>query len=806
MKHLVVIYFLLCISVPFGAKKAIDFNATLNPEQLKGVKHFKGPILILAGAGSGKTRVLTHRIAYLISEYGVRPGNILAVTFTNKATDEMRERLVRMLGRDADKVWVSTFHSAGLRILRENAKKLGYTNDFTVYDAGDSLALIKLVLKELKIDPKKHSPKMFAAAIDSAKNAYINAQEFAKSAGSYEERLTADVYQAYQTRLLDSDAMDFGDLLVNSTRLLKEFPEVRERYQRQCRFVLVDEFQDTNLVQYMLVSLIVEKHKNIFVVGDDDQSIYAFRGADINNILNFEKDYPGTVVIKLEQNYRSTQVILDAANAIIKTNKSRKPKVLWTERKDGAPVYTFTGYDEDDEAEFVAQKILELCKDGRNYRDIAVFYRTNAQSRAIEEALMVHEIPYRIFGGLKFFERKEIKDILAYLRVLVNERDLQSFVRIINTPSRGIGPQTVKAILSLVSSKGVTPLEAARVVAKQKKAVGKFVELIDKLKENIDTSILSDLIRKISIESGYREVLEKSKDPVALSRLENIDELIAIGLEEPSGEDRTDVIRKFLDRVSLTASDQRPEEELKDQQADKEPDYVSLTTLHLAKGLEFPVVFLTGFEEGLLPHFRSIDEPGGIEEERRLCYVGFTRAMDELYLTRAQYRTVGRISGGGYTRSVSMFGWDIPAECLEHLSEGFFDSYLDDLYSDELDFPEFSETGQNLTRPKDITDSPYAGIKKDFLRSKKRKADKANILSTLKSADSLKSHERESKYREILKPGALVKHPSFGEGVIKEIEGDLNGDLRRVRVKVFFDRLDKTTKLIARYCKLEAVE
>ncbi len=662
------------------ANETPSYLEDLNPEQLEAVCHFEGPILVLAGAGSGKTRVLTKRVAHLVLAHGVKPWNILAVTFTNKATNEMRERLRVLLGDKADMLWAATFHSTGLRILRQHAHLLSYQNDFTVYDDKDSKALIKDILKECKIDEKRYPPQNFSRAIDRAKNEVITAEEYFnhykdRTYNRYELSMESEVYDKYQRALLKSQAMDFGDLLSNTVLLFREHIEVLCNYQRLFKFVLVDEYQDTNYAQYELIKMITAPHKNLLVVGDDDQSIYAFRGATVENILSFEKDYPNCKVVKLEQNYRSTSTILDAAYSVIKENSLRKEKKLWTEGEKGEPIYAFAASDETEEADFVSLTIKSRLSAGFKLSDIAVFYRTNAQSRALEESLVQNSIPYRIFGGQKFYERKEIKDIVAYLRLIANESDDQALLRIINTPARSIGAQTVNLISKFANERNISLFSAAHKVAEKNKNVAGFLCLLQNLKNSLENIFLGELIKNVIEDSGYKRSLKEVKDPTNESRLENLEELIAIGRSmEKTAENTTAALRQFLDRVTLTSGDESPEEDAEDtQEGDKKKrkDAVTLMTLHLAKGLEFPIVFMTGMEEGLLPHQKSIMtvDPEDIEEERRLCYVGITRAMKVLYMTRAFTRSMFNSGGGfGGYREMSRFCYDIPEELIAPLS------------------------------------------------------------------------------------------------------------------------------------------
>lgn len=650
----------------------------LNPEQEKAVTHFRGPIMVFAGAGSGKTRVLTRRIASLVIDNDVRPDSIFAVTFTNKATEEMRHRVRGLLGEKGARVWVGTFHSSALRILRRHGTKIGYQPNFNVYDTDDSQRVIKAVLAELKIDEKKNSPRLYTKIIDTAKNEGLGYEEYATRNPAKNDRLrAAEVFELYQRALLRANAMDFGDLLVNVVRLFKEHPIVRESYEHGLEFVLVDEFQDTNPVQWEFLKLLCIRRRNIFVVGDDDQSIYGFRGASIQNIEHFKKDFSETVIVKLEQNYRSTGNILETANAVIKSNKTRTPKKLWTEGDDGEPVTTYVAWDEEDEARFIADEIRKVEKAGRKLSEVAILYRTNAQSRALEEALLDAGLPYRIYGGLKFYDRREIKDIISYLKLIINDADDQAFLRIVNVPTRGIGPRAVEAIHQAAISDGISLMEAARreVIKGAGKTLKVFVDLIDGLRAKIDSTPLSNLIDAVIEETGYGPKLKAINDEESLSRLENLQELKAIGASMEIESERREILCEFLDRVSLSSSQELPVEERKDAVRREPTAFISLMTLHLAKGLEYPVVFLTGLEEGILPHARSIDD-GNIDEERRLCYVGITRAMQQLFLTRAKtrgmYSSGGSFGGGGSGfREVSRFAFEMPDERLQHTNEKF---------------------------------------------------------------------------------------------------------------------------------------
>lgn len=643
----------------------MDLINSLNPQQQEAVRATEGPVLVLAGAGSGKTRVLTHRIAHLIQDKRVGPQRLLAVTFTNKATNEMRERLHAMLGKTADSVWVSTFHSAGLRILRRNATKLGYSNDFSIYDEDDSRSVLKTVVKRLKIDEKKYPIANFSRAIDSAKNAgilpenYIEGKSFNQAVTAARE-MQAEVYQHYQRDLRSADAMDFGDLLLNSTLLLEQDKTVLQFYQQLLQYVLVDEFQDTNQIQYRFLRLIAHPHNNLFVVGDDDQSIYSFRGATVRNILEFDHDFPNAKVITLEQNYRSTGNVLEAAHAVISKNSGRHKKKLWTESGSGQPLVQFIGMTEQEEADFITGQLKHHITEGSTLSDFAIFYRTNAQSRALEESLMNEKIPYRIFGGLRFYDRKEIKDILAYAKLALNPKDNSSFLRVINNPPRGIGAQTIAKISQTSQQSGQSLLESARANQESSPKVSAFIKVMDLLQERAPQVYLSEFIRLIIEESEYGPRLRALTDPQSQSRVENLQELEALARNfEKDEPDHIECLRKFLDRVALAAEETAATEEEKNSK-----NFVSLMTLHLAKGLEYPIVFLTGLEEGLLPHYRSLYDPEALQEERRLCYVGLTRAIRQLYVSAAYSRGMfaGADAGGGGYREPSRFLFDIPEE------------------------------------------------------------------------------------------------------------------------------------------------
>ncbi|MFE0731177.1 DNA helicase PcrA [Streptomyces antibioticus] len=633
----------------------------LNDNQREAVVHAGTPLLIVAGAGSGKTRVLTHRIAHLLAERQVHPGQILAITFTNKAAGEMKERVEQLVGPRANAMWVMTFHSACVRILRRESKKLGFTSSFSIYDAADSKRLMALVCRDLDLDPKRYPPKSFSAKISNLKNELIDEEDFAAQAGDGFEKTLAQAYAMYQSRLREANALDFDDLIMTTVNLLRAFPDVAEHYRRRFRHVLVDEYQDTNHAQYALVRELVGTSEHpvdvppnafdvppaeLCVVGDADQSIYAFRGATIRNILQFEEDYPDATTILLEQNYRSTQTILSAANAVIERNESRRPKNLWTNAGAGARITGYVADTEHDEAQFVADEIDRLTDAGdAKAGDVAVFYRTNAQSRVFEEVFIRVGLPYKVVGGVRFYERKEVRDVLAYLRVLSNPEDSVPLRRILNVPKRGIGERAEAMIDALSQREKISFPQALKRVdeaygmaARSTNAVKRFNVLMDELRTIVESGAGPATVLEAVLErTGYLAELQASTDPQDETRIENLQELAAVALEfeQESGEgEETGSLSDFLERVALVAdSDQIPDED------EDGSGVITLMTLHTAKGLEFPVVFLTGMEDGVFPHMRALGQTKELEEERRLAYVGITRARERLYLTRSTLRS-----------------------------------------------------------------------------------------------------------------------------------------------------------------------
>jgi DNA helicase-2/ATP-dependent DNA helicase PcrA len=639
----------------------------LNPVQKEAVLHTEGPVLIVAGAGSGKTRALTHRIAYLIREHGVSPYAILAITFTNKAAQEMVDRVEGLLGtRIAKGMWILTFHSACARILRREHTHLGVPSHFSIYDEGDTERVIAMCLKQANVDPKRYPARQVAAVIGRAKDNLIGPEGFAEQASTHYEEVIAQVYAAYQQRLRSAGALDFDDIIMETVRLFREHPEVLGHYQERFRYVLIDEYQDTNRAQYHLVNLLSAKHRNICVVGDADQGVYSWRGATIKNLLDFEHDYPDAAVFVMEQNYRSTQSILELANSLIEHNIQRKPKSLWTDSEQGDLTVRYRAENEHDEAWFVAGEVEKLVQsEGFRYGDVAVFYRTNAQSRVLEDVFMRAGLPYKIVGGVRFYQRREIKDIVAYLRAVVNPGDLVSIRRVINTPRRGIGEATVAAVEGFSSTENISFFEAARradeiwqLGARAKGAVASFVEVVDGLAAvTAEGGGAARLVEAAFTRSGYLAELEAERTIEAMGRVENLKELVGVAREfearNPDG-----ALADFLEQVALVSEQD---------EYDEDDPAVTLMTLHNAKGLEFDVVFMVGMEDGVFPHYRSMGDAGQLEEERRLAYVGVTRARRRLYLTHAWGRS---LFGGQNFNPPSRFLSEIPSHLVHSLEGG----------------------------------------------------------------------------------------------------------------------------------------
>jgi DNA helicase-2/ATP-dependent DNA helicase PcrA len=747
-----------------------EYLASLNPEQREAVEHFEGPVLVLAGAGSGKTRVLTTRVAHLISHHGVPPARILAVTFTNKAAGEMRERIRRLLGSEPSGLWMGTFHAIGARLLRRHAQLLGWTNSFTIFDADQSLRLIKKTQEALGIDPKKWNPTAVRAHISAAKNQLISPQRYAEDNASGFDlfvRNVARVYPAYQTALKDQNAFDFDDLLVKPVELFG-FPDILDRYSDRFSFVLVDEYQDTNHAQFRFLELIAGKWKNLMVVGDDDQSIYRFRGADIRNILEFEKAFPGAHVVRLEQNYRSTAAILDAANAVISENVKRKGKTLRTDRAGGDPLTVVETLDETDEARWVVEETRARYQDGpalHNYRDFAILYRTNAQARALEDGFRRANIPYQVVGGVRFYERREIQDVMAYLRLISNPKDAGAFERVVNYPRRGIGDTTLDRLAAFAAAEGISLLEAAQrsdqapdIPAAGARGLQAFADLIQRFSARAATASVGTVIEELVEELDLLVAL-RDEGPEGEDRAENVKELIAGALDfdaevikeagEESELDGFSELDLFLQQVALVADLDKH---------DPDFDAVTMMTLHNAKGLEFPMVFIAGLEDGLFPMSRAYDEPEEMEEERRLFYVGITRAENKLYLLHArQRRRAGEIMYG----RLSPFVESIPGPLLERKTSPL-------LMSDAFTTPH---------------------------RGGWRNREEKRASGFVPDDDFEPGYDQDAPR---LVKGERVVHATFGSGRVVEVSG-FGPD---VRVTVEFEGVGRK-KLVARYAGLK---
>ena len=738
----------------------IDLKEHLNPQQLEAAEAIDGPILILAGAGSGKTRVITYRIVHLIENLGVRPESILAVTFTNKAADQMKARVRAQLRgpRSAD-AWISTFHSLCVRLLRREIEVLGYGPQFTIYDSDDQLQVVRSAMKDLSLDGKVVTPRVVQSRISAAKNQRTSPDKMAEDAWQPDWEQTAKVYGEYEKRLRKANALDFDDLLGKTVELFGKFPEVAEKYSERFRYLMVDEYQDTNRTQYKLVRYLSSQHGNVCVVGDEDQSIYSWRGADIQNILSFEKDYPNTQIVRLEQNYRSTKTILAAAGAVVANNEERKGKSLWTENASGDQIQYFEARDPDQEATFVAEKVMGERRN-RPERHIAVLYRTNFLSRVLEEIFRRFDIPYRVVGGFSFYERAEIKDLLSYLTAILNPHDSVHLMRIINTPARGIGKTTIDALLDLAAEREVSLWDAIGVAIdgeglalRSRRALGTFHELMTDFLESADQLSAVDLLQKVVEKTRYVEVLTEEGSEEALGRIDNIRELMTAS-EESGG--RGETLRDFLDNAALV-SDQ-------DEYDERAP--VTLMTLHTAKGLEFPVVFIIGMEDGLFPHNRSITEQSSLEEERRLFYVGMTRAEERLYLSSSRYRrTFGTMEP--MISEVSRFLSEIPPDLINGL---------------EVSQPLIAEPRERAA---------YAGETYNTVNA---------VQDFLKARNPTRSEGRRGGGRGRWIQGARVKHPKFGVGTILRTEG--TGD--DAKLTVSFSNFG-LKKMIAKYASLEVV-
>jgi DNA helicase-2/ATP-dependent DNA helicase PcrA len=726
----------------------------LNPVQREAVVHDEGPLLVIAGAGSGKTRVLTSRIAHLIST-GVSPFEILAITFTNKAAQEMKHRVGALVGPVAEKMWVSTFHSACVRILRRDASRLGYPSSFTIYDQADAQRLTGYVVRDLNLDPKRFPTRSVHGAISAAKNDDLGPEEYAARVQQIFEKKIADVYREYQARLLKAGAMDFDDLLRNTVELLRTEPEVLEHYRRRFRHVLVDEYQDTNKVQNELVLLLAGEHHNVCIVGDSDQSIYKFRGADIRNILDFEEAFPDATVIVLEQNYRSTQTILDAANSVIANNLSRKPKELWTSEGDGQAIIRYHADDEADEAQWVVHEIAKLHDSGdHTWGDVAVFYRTNAQSRVVEEHLLRSGIPYKVVGGTRFYDRREIKDALAYLKAVANPADEVAVKRVLNAPKRGVGDSTVEKVDNWAAVHAVTFMEALRrsdeagVSGRAVKGIAEFLSIIDAA-----TEVLSQgpgpVLESVLARSGYVDELQAEHSIEAESRLENLAELVGSAREVTS-------VDVFLEQVGLVAdADQIPDDD----------SFVVLMTLHSAKGLEFPAVFLVGLEDGIFPHLRSLTEPAELEEERRLAYVGITRARERLYLSHAWSRT---IYGTTQYNPPSRFLDEIPQRLVTAI-DGNRRSSRSGAWSDQAGTTSTASSWGD--RPN----------RRSGISPEQRRANRERMVDQAIASGAAATNTGAGPPAGTFKVGDDVLHGKWGEGVVLDLRG--SGDKTEITVQ-----------------------
>ena len=764
----------------------LDILEGLNDEQKEAVLAVEGPCLVIAGAGSGKTKVLTHKIAYLMHNVGVKPWNILAITFTNKAANEMKERVEKLVGEVAKDMWIGTFHSICVRILRRYIDRIGFTSSFVIFDTSDQRTIVKQCIKQLELDDKIFTDRSVLSEISNAKNEMLEPADYALRAnGEYRKETIAEVYKMYQKKLKDNNAVDFDDIINYTIKILSENPDVLEYYSNKFEYVLVDEYQDTNKAQFTLVSMLAARFGNITAVGDNNQGIYSFRGADITNILNFERDFPGTKIIKLEQNYRCTQNILDAANAVIKNNESKYEKNLWTQNNKGDLPYVFRGDTEYDEANFIVEQIRRLKREEYlDYNDFTVLYRMNSQSRSIEDILRREDIPYKIVGGLKFYERKEIKDIIAYLRLIENTADNLSLQRIINEPKRGIGKTSLDNIEAVANQNDISMYE----VIKRAEAFGlnrvyvnsrDFINQIEELRSKKDTLIISELIKETLRITGYSKALELEDTTEAENRLENLDEFLTVAIEfEEELADNT--LADFLEGITLSSDIDN---------TDETEDSVTLMTLHSAKGLEFPVVFLVGMEEGIFPGYKSIGEQKELEEERRLCYVGITRAKQHLFLTCARQRT---IFGSTSCNQVSRFVKEIPEELLDGYEEALADrrekSYED--YRFEWKYGGGYNKSESTVNSYKVNDTEGYIKKPEF---------------AFRSAESFLSNLNKKKTSDIdlsiYKAGKRVYHKKFGEGNINYVEAE--GD--DLKVDITFEKAGHK-RLMAKYAGLEIID
>ncbi len=752
----------------------------LNNKQYEAVKKCEGPCLVIAGAGSGKTKVLTHKIAYLMQEKYVKPWNILAITFTNKAANEMKQRIEQIVGEDITKdLWIGTFHSICVRILRRYIDRLGFESSFVIFDTQDQKTLIKDCLKQFNLDDKMFTDKSVLSEISNAKNEMLEPDTYSVNVkGDFRKEKIAEIYYLYQKRLKENNALDFDDIINYTIKIFMENPDVLEYYGEKFKYVLVDEYQDTNKAQFMLISLLAARYGNITVVGDNDQGIYSFRGADISNILNFEKDFPGTTIIKLEQNYRCTQNILNIANAVIKNNEVKYDKKLWTENEKGQLPTVSVADDEYDEARYIVEQINHLKREEYyKYSDFAILYRMNTQSRAIEEILVREDIPYKIIGGLKFYERKEIKDIIAYLRLINNSNDNLSLRRIINEPKRGIGKTSLDNIQQLSEQNSISMYE----IIKNAEQYGlnrvfvnsrEFIQVIEELKEEKEKLKISELVKATLSKTGYTKALELENSVEAENRIENLEEFltVAIEFEEQSAEN---TLSEFLESITLSSDIDNLEEE---------QDSVTLMTLHSAKGLEFPVVFLVGMEEGIFPGYKSIGEQKELEEERRLCYVGITRAKNNLFLTCAKRRT---IFGSTSYNQVSRFINEIPQNLLDgsqNLQNNKKEEFEDTKYEWKYGNSKLNTYSDETVKKTNYSNNTYAfRTAQSFLDNLNKKSNNVDLS--------------------IYKEGKRVYHKKFGEGTINYVEEE-GEDLK---VDISFDKVGHK-RLMAKFAGLEVID
>lgn len=763
----------------------------LNPQQRQAVEATEGPLLILAGAGSGKTRVLTHRIAYLIATRKAPPWSILAITFTNKAAREMQERVTKLVGHEGRDIWVSTFHSMCVRILRKDIERIGFNSNFTILDSTDQLSLVRNCMKDLNLDTKKFEPKVVLSLISAAKNELITPAQYEQKAGDFMESIAAKVYTMYQRRLKSNNSLDFDDLIMATIQLFKEVPEVLDFYQKKFQYIHVDEYQDTNRAQYMLCRMLADGHHRICVVGDSDQSIYRWRGADISNILNFEEDYPEARTILLEQNYRSTATILNAANAVIKQNSGRKSKNLWTDKGEGAKIKIYRADSEHDEGYFVTSEISNNVKQGKSYQDHAILYRTNAQSRVIEEILIKSDIPYQIVGGIKFYDRKEIKDILAYLRLISNPDDDLSLARVINVPKRGIGDTSVAKLTAAAAERGVSIFQVLAVVddlgfaGKTRNALMEFYDMIAALNQMVEYLSVTELTEKMLEMSEYRVEMQRENTIESRSRLENIDEFLSVTMEfEKNNEDKSLV--SFLTDLALIADIDSMNDEDEDQS-----DAVILMTMHSAKGLEFPIVFIVGMEEGVFPHSRAFLDNEELEEERRLAYVGITRAEQQLYLSCAQMRTLfGRTTANQPSRFLD----EIPEELKEETGVARDRYRRGGNIGGSYGGRGFGSGGSNFGRSNQTQTSSLSG-------STARATGSSSKVTVTTSAPQPAASGDKSDLT-TLKAGDKVAHGKWGTGTVVSVKGTGND----TELQIAFPAPVGVKRLLAGFAPITRVE